>query len=68
MYSLTTYSFPLFSRYDAYDHIGYDVSGTKVLKRKGKDRIDAALNQRDNPDASKTVYDMYNDREVVLSK
>lgn len=54
--------------YDAFDHIGYDISGAKMMKRKGKDRIDMALEMRDNPAALRTVYDMYNDREVVLSE
>lgn len=54
--------------YDAFDHIGYDVAGSKLLKRKGKDRIDLALQQRDNPNAAKLIYDMYNDREVQLTE
>ena len=53
--------------YDAYDHIGYTVTGEKIVKRKGKDRIDLALAHHDGPNASRTVYDMYNDREIVLS-
>jgi ribosome biogenesis protein ERB1 len=53
--------------YDAFDHIGYDIAGTKMVKRKGKDSIDMALQEKDNPNASRLVYDMYNDREVVLS-
>ncbi len=55
--------------YDAYDHIGYDVTGKKVLKRAAGDRIDAAINSSDPKSAAgRTVYDMYNDREVVLSE
>eukprot|EP01035_Chromulina_nebulosa_P018965 gene18965-24775_t len=53
--------------YDAYDHIGYNISGEKLIKRKGKDRIDLALSMHDDPLARRTVYDMYNDKEVVLS-
>lgn len=53
--------------YDAYDHIGYNVSGGKVVKRKGQDKIDLALLQKDDPTGAKTIYDMYNDREVTLS-
>lgn len=53
--------------YDAYDHIGYNIQGGKVAKRKGKDRIDLAIDNRDDPAAGRTVYDMYNDRTVVLS-
>lgn len=52
--------------YDAYDHIGYDGSGDKVMKRKGVDRLDLTIANRD--DANKhTVYDMYNDRNVPIS-
>jgi ribosome biogenesis protein ERB1 len=54
--------------YDAFDHIGYDITGQKMEKRKGGDRIDAALANRDDPAAGRTVYDMYNDRQVVLSE
>jgi ribosome biogenesis protein ERB1 len=52
--------------YDAYEHIGYDLTGQKLAKRKGKDRIDMALSA-DDPIAARTVYDIYNDREIVLS-
>jgi ribosome biogenesis protein ERB1 len=56
--------------YDAYDHIGYDVSGNKMVKRVGKDRIDEALeaNASSKDAAHRTVFDMYNSREVVLSE
>ena len=53
--------------YDAYDHIGYTVSGGKVVKRKGHDKIDLALLEKDDPNGERTIYDMYNDREVTLS-
>lgn len=52
--------------YDAYDHIGYNISGDKLIRGKGKDRIDMALSASD-PLAGRTVYDMYNDREIVLT-
>jgi ribosome biogenesis protein ERB1 len=54
--------------YDAYDHIGYDIQGAKIGKSKGKDRMDQAIANRDDPAARRTVYDMYNDQEVVLSE
>jgi len=54
--------------YDAFDHIGYDIKGGKIAKRKGLDRIDQHLANRDDPNASRTIYDMYNDRNVVLSE
>jgi ribosome biogenesis protein ERB1 len=54
--------------YDAYDHIGYDIHGAKVGKSKGLSRMDQAIANRDDPAARRTIYDMYNDREVVLSQ
>ena len=55
--------------YDSFDHIGYDNSGAKVVKANdGKDLLDRAIENRDNPEAKRTVYDMYNARSVVLSK
>jgi ribosome biogenesis protein ERB1 len=54
--------------YDAYDHVGYDVTGSKVVKVKGRDRIDMAIAGKDDPEARRTVYDMYNNREVVLTE
>ena len=55
--------------YDGFDHIGYDVTGNKIGKREEgrEDRLDLVINQRDNPDSNRTVYDMYNDRQIVLS-
>ena len=54
--------------YDAYDHIGYNIAGKKITKSKNQDRIDIALSNRDDPEARRTVYDMYNDRAVALSE
>mmetsp|Transcript_17936 Transcript_17936/g.19437 ORF Transcript_17936/g.19437 Transcript_17936/m.19437 type:complete len:840 (+) Transcript_17936:22-2541(+) len=54
--------------YDAFDHIGYSLEGKKLTKRQGKDRIDLALEAHDDPLSIRRVYDMYNDREVVLSE
>ena len=31
------------------------------------DRLDLALSSRDDPNSRRTVYDMYNDKEIVLS-
>ncbi|CAB1100485.1 unnamed protein product [Ectocarpus sp. CCAP 1310/34] len=55
--------------YDEYDHIGYDRSGGKVMKRADGtgNGIDAALSARDDPNYARTVYDAYNDREVTLT-
>ena len=52
--------------YDAYDHIGYNVAGQKVIKRNVGDKIDAAI-AGDTDAANRTIYDMYNDREIILS-
>ena len=54
--------------YDAFDHIGYNVAGEKLAKRKGGDRIDMAIENSDDPAAMRTIYDMYNDRKIVLSE
>ena len=54
--------------YDAYDHIGYDVSGQKLIRKKAGDRLDNAIANKDDPTSMHTVYDMYNDRHVVLSE
>jgi ribosome biogenesis protein ERB1 len=55
--------------YDAYDHVGYNITGQKVAKRKGQDKIDTLISNHgvNGGEARRTVYDMYNDREVVLS-
>jgi ribosome biogenesis protein ERB1 len=54
--------------YDAFDHIGYSLDGQKIAKSAGKDRIDLAIQNRDDPLALRRIYDMYNDREVVLTE
>jgi ribosome biogenesis protein ERB1 len=54
--------------YDAYDHIGYNISGEKIIRQKGGDRLDNAIAHKDDPSSMHTVYDMYNDRHVVLSE
>jgi len=53
--------------YDAYDHIGYDTGGSKVVKSIKKDRIDMALTSNDKATSNRVIFDMYNNREVVLS-
>jgi BOP1NT (NUC169) domain len=30
-------------RYDAFDHIGYDANGEKLMRRKAGDRIDMTI-------------------------
>lgn len=33
------------SRYDAFDHIGYDATGAKLMRRKTGDRIDMTIGE-----------------------
>ncbi|KAL6073145.1 Ribosome biogenesis protein 1 [Balamuthia mandrillaris] len=54
--------------YKDYDHIGYDQEGRKIMKSQGKDALDRFLDRSDDPNYWRTVYDEYNDKEVVLSK
>eukprot|EP01112_Ceratiomyxa_fruticulosa_P021997 TRINITY_DN793_c1_g1_i1.p1 TRINITY_DN793_c1_g1~~TRINITY_DN793_c1_g1_i1.p1 ORF type:complete len:839 (+),score=244.60 TRINITY_DN793_c1_g1_i1:148-2664(+) len=53
--------------YDDYDHIGYDREGNKVMKEARKDLLDQFLDQSDNPNYWRTVYDEINGKSVVLS-
>jgi ribosome biogenesis protein ERB1 len=53
--------------YEEHSHIGYDRQGKKITRSKGMDGIDAALTAQDDPDWNRTIYDAYNDREIVLS-
>ncbi|EFC50690.1 ribosome biogenesis protein bop1 [Naegleria gruberi] len=53
--------------YEEYDHIGYDRSGNKILKKKQKDALDNLIAKHDDPNYLRTVYDEYNDKEHVLS-
>jgi ribosome biogenesis protein ERB1 len=57
--------------YEEYDHIGYDMSGNKVMKQTsrggGVDLLDRAL-KNDDAALAATVYDALNDKEVTLSQ
>ncbi|KAJ0407831.1 hypothetical protein P43SY_008292 [Pythium insidiosum] len=54
--------------YDDYDHIGYDVSGKKIMRSNAAgDGIDNAIAAKDDPNYDRTVYDAYNDRKIVIS-
>lgn len=50
------------------EHIGYDQEGTKLIKKERKDKLDQLLDKNDSALGWRTVYDAYNDEEVVLSK
>ena len=50
-------------------HIGYDVSGARIARARGrKDGIDRFLAAQDDPLFKWTIYDEENDEEMVLSK
>lgn len=50
------------------EHVGYDVEGRKLLKSGRKDALDKLLARNDSSKEWRTVYDEYNDEEIVLSK
>uniref|UniRef100_A0A1D2A9E9 Ribosome biogenesis protein BOP1 homolog n=1 Tax=Auxenochlorella protothecoides TaxID=3075 RepID=A0A1D2A9E9_AUXPR len=54
--------------YDAEEHIGYDKDGMKLVKKGRKDKLDTLLARNDSTKFLRTVYDDYNDEEIVLSK
>ncbi|GBF97452.1 hypothetical protein Rsub_10375 [Raphidocelis subcapitata] len=54
--------------YKAEDHIGYDVEGEKIARRARGDKLDALLARADGGAALRTIYDEYNDEQIVLSK
>ena len=54
--------------YAGMDHIGYDVSGNKVVKSQRKDGIDRFLAAQDDPHYRWTFYDEEADEEITLSK
>ena len=53
--------------YNDYEHIGYDVTGKRIVRKPKGDTIDKLLQRRDDPDFKATVYDALNDREHVLT-
>ena len=50
------------------EHIGYDREGEKLLRKAKQDRLDALLAKNDLGTQWRTIYDEYNDEEIVLSK
>eukprot|EP00879_Flechtneria_rotunda_P015927 GHRR01016656.1.p1 GENE.GHRR01016656.1~~GHRR01016656.1.p1 ORF type:complete len:555 (+),score=167.55 GHRR01016656.1:411-2075(+) len=50
------------------DHIGYDIEGQMISKKKRGDKLDSLLARNDSKKALRTIYDEYNDEEIVLSK
>ena len=50
------------------EHIGYDREGNKIIKSKKKDELVKLLDKVDDKNAWRTVYDEYNDEQIVLTK
>lgn len=50
------------------DHIGYDLDANKIMTKKKDDRLEALLARNDSGKALRTIYDEYNDEEIVLSR
>eukprot|EP00300_Choanocystis_sp_HF-7_P041941 c8720_g1_i1.p1 GENE.c8720_g1_i1~~c8720_g1_i1.p1 ORF type:complete len:811 (+),score=149.91 c8720_g1_i1:114-2546(+) len=57
--------------YDDFVHMGYDLDGKKIPKKTdgaaAADAIDRYISQTDNPDYWRTIYDKFNQKDVVLS-
>ncbi len=53
--------------YADYDHIGYDVSGKKIVKSAKGDKLEQLLARMDDPNWNRTIYDPVNDVNVVLT-
>ena len=54
--------------YDDYEHLGYNLDGTKIRKPKPGDKLDAFLNKMDDPNFGVTVRDPTTGQDVVLSE
>lgn len=50
------------------EHIGYDKEGTRIIKKGRRDALERHLARSDSAIEWRTVYDEYNDEEIVLSK
>jgi ribosome biogenesis protein ERB1 len=50
------------------DHIGYDLAGKRIIKKKKKDGIDKFLDSQSDPLFHWTVRDEVNDEDIVLSR
>ncbi|CAK9313917.1 unnamed protein product [Citrullus colocynthis] len=49
-------------------HIGYDISGKKILKKEREDKVQSFLASADDSKSWRKVYDEYNDEIIELSK
>ena len=50
------------------EHAGYDVDGKPLIRKGRRDALDRLLARSDSAKEWRTVYDEYNDEEIVLSK
>ncbi|KAK9914855.1 hypothetical protein WJX75_001346 [Coccomyxa subellipsoidea] len=50
------------------DHIGYDLDANKIMTKKKEDRLEALLARNDSGKALRTIYDEYNDEDIVLTR
>jgi len=50
------------------EHVGYDVEGTALKKKGRRDALEKLLARSDSAKEYRTIYDEYNDEEIVLSK
>lgn len=50
------------------EHIGYDITGSKIKKRDREGRIEAYLRNADDAKNWRKIYDEYNDEEVQITK
>jgi len=54
--------------YDEYEHIGYDLDGSKIRKPKRGDELENFLSRMENPEHGVTVEDPTTGQKVVLSE
>ena len=55
--------------YDEEKHIGFDLDGERLVRKGRRDQLEALLDRNDHAAREwRTVYDEYNDEEVVLTK
>ena len=54
--------------YDDYDHLGYNLEGSKIKKPAAGDKLDAFLEKMDDPNFGVTVRDPTTGQDVVLSE
>ena len=53
--------------YEHEDHIGYERTGTKLLRAKRKSILDSLLARNDDPKFWRTIRDDLNDEDIQLS-